>query len=476
MKLTGIFSLAVLAALTACSSSTPGPEELVIIHTNDTHSMIDPEAATDLGGVARRKVLIDSIRAEHPEAILIDAGDIVQGTLYFHLYKGEVEQKMLNELGYDIQILGNHEFDNGVEGLKNMLSGAKTHLLASNYEFSDSLLNSLFTPYYIKETGGKKIGFLAVNLNPQGMVAEGNYDGVSFLPWLESAQKTIDHLHNEEKVDYVVAVTHIGYTGSDENPDLFGDRQLAEQTSGINLIIGGHSHTLLDPAERVMDAKGNPVIITQAGKFGRYLGEAKINLKTGDVSDKLIPVDSRLDSRRDGELMKKLEPYRAGIDSLYAREIARVETSGPIGSSSPELQKFAGNFVRDRGSRLIGGVQGAISNKGGLRVIWAPGPLTEGQAIDMMPFNNRIVVIDIAGSDLIEAFGIMDARGGDIASGITSASQVDPNKTYRIATIDYLANGGDYMTPLTRGKVVAVSPKIAYDDLLDYLKENPIIK
>ncbi|MDE6145167.1 MAG: 5'-nucleotidase C-terminal domain-containing protein, partial [Muribaculaceae bacterium] len=120
--------------------------------------------------------------------------------------------------------------------------------------------------------------------------------------------------------------------------------------------------------------------------------------------------------------------------------------------------------------------QGAISNKGGLRVIWAPGPLTEGQAIDMMPFNNRIVVIDIAGSDLIEAFGIMDARGGDIASGITSASQVDPNKTYRIATIDYLANGGDYMTPLTRGKVVAVSPKIAYDDLLDYLKENPIIK
>lgn len=475
MKLTKILSLALFVGLTACTP-TLEPEELVIIHTNDTHSMIDPETATGLGGVARRKVLIDSIRAEHPDAVVVDAGDIVQGTLYFHLFKGEVEQEMLNELGYDIQILGNHEFDNGMEGLKNMLSRSKTNLLASNYEFSDSLLSARFMPYYIKEVGGKRVGFFAVNLNPSGMVAEGNYDGVTFLPWRESAQKTIDRLRNEENVDYVVAVTHIGYAGSDENPTLFGDRQLAEQTSGINLIIGAHSHTLLDPAERVMDSEFKPVIITQTGKYGRYLGEAKINLRTGEVTEKLIPVDSRLDSRRDEELMKKLEVYRAGVDSLYAREVATVATPGPIGNFSPEMWEFTGNFVRNRASRLIGGVQGAISNKGGLRVTWSPGPLTEGAAIDMMPFNNRIVVMDISGSDLIDAFAVMEARGGDIVSGITSANQIDPKKRYRIATIDYLANGGDYMTPLTRGDIVAVSPKIAYEDLLDYLKENPIIK
>lgn len=475
MKLTKILSIAALMGFTACSS-TSGPEELVIIHTNDTHSMIDPETATDLGGIARRKVLIDSIRAEHPEAIVVDAGDIVQGTLYFHLFKGEVEQEMLNELGYDIQILGNHEFDNGTEGLKNMLSRAKTNLLASNYEFSDSLLNSKFTPYYIKEVGNKKIGFFAVNLNPKGMISEGNYNGISFMPWRESAQNTIDRLRNEEKVDYVVAVTHIGYSGSDENPDLFGDRQLAEQTSGINLIIGGHSHTLLNPAESVTDAAGNPVMITQAGKFGRYIGEAKINLKTGEVSEKLIPVDARLDSRRDGELMKKIEPYRAGVDSLYAREVGRVETAEPLNNKSERMWQFAGNFVLDRGARLAQGVEGAISNKGGLRVTWNPGPLTEGQAIDMMPFNNRIVILDIKGKDLIEAFGIMDARGGDIAVGCIRDQKIDADRTYRIATIDYLANGGDYMEPLTRGTIVATSPKIAYEDLLDYLSENPIIK
>ncbi len=475
MKLTKILSLAFFVGLTACTS-TSGSEELVIIHTNDTHSMIDPEVATGLGGVARRKVLIDSIRAEHPDAVVVDAGDIVQGTLYFHLFKGEVEQEMLNDLGYDIQILGNHEFDNGMEGLKNMLSRSKTTLLASNYEFSDSLLAEKFMPYYIKEAGDKKIGFFAVNLNPSGMISEGNYDGVTFLPWRESAQKTIDRLRNEENVDYVVAVTHIGYAGSDENPTLFGDRQLAEQTSGINLIIGAHSHTLLDPAEKVVDADGKPVIITQTGKFGRYLGEAKINLKTGDVTERLIPVDSRLDSRRDEELMKKIDTYRTGVDSLYAREVARIETDEPLNNKSERMWQFAGNFVLDRGSRLAAGVDGAISNKGGLRVTWNPGPLTEGAAIDMMPFNNRIVILDLKGQDLIDAFEVMDARGGDIAVGLIRDSKINPERTYRIATIDYLANGGDYMTPLTRGDIVAVSPKIAYEDLLDYLKENPIIK
>lgn len=474
MKLTKILSLAALVGLTACAS-TRKSEELVIIHTNDTHSMIDPESATDLGGIARRKVLIDSIRAAHPGALLVDAGDIVQGTLYFHLFKGKVEQEMLNRLGYDMQILGNHEFDNGMSGLKNMLAEARPTLLASNYEFSDSLLRSKFSPYYIKKVGGKKIGFMAVNLNPEGMVAEGNYDGVKFLPWRETAQATIDRLRNDEKVDYVVALTHIGFNGSDENPELFGDRQLAAQTSGINLIIGGHSHTVVDPAEKVMDAKGNPVIICQAGKNGRFLGEAKLNLKTGAVTDRLIPVDSRLDSRRDEALMQSLEKYRAGVDSLYAHEIARVATSGPINSRSPEMQRFAGNFVMDRGSRLIDGVSGAITNKGGLRVTWNPGVLTEGQAIDMMPFNNRIVVLDILGSDLIDAFKVMDARGGDISVGLDPQTIVS-DRTYRIATIDYLANGGDYMEPLTRGAIKASSPKIAYEDLLDYLTENPIIK
>lgn len=451
-------------------------EQLVILHTNDTHSHIDPEPDGDIGGVARRKVLIDSIRKANPNVLLVDAGDIVQGTLYFHLYKGAVEQQVLNELGYDVQILGNHEFDNGTESLARMLSKARPALLSSNYDLSESALAGMFKPYIVKQYGSKKVGIFAINLDPKGMVAEGNYDGVKFLPWRQSAQAAIDSLRIREKADYVIALTHIGYSGSDEDPALFGDVQLAEQTRGIDLIIGGHSHTLLDPAVKVADLDGDSVTIVQTGKYGRNLGEINVDLKSGKTTEKIIPVDSRLDSRRDPQFMAMLEPYRSGIDSLYSHTVARVESAEPLDSKNKALWKFAADFVRATGERLAPGVQAAISNKGGLRTTWKPGDLSEGAVIDMMPFYNKVVVLDIKGSDLKEAFDVMEARGGDAVSGITDPDHIDPGRTYRIATIDYLAKGGDYMAPLTRGTIVAESPRVAYDDMLEYLKSHPVIK
>lgn len=477
MKTTKILLCAIigLLAVSCGKKAVSEDDELIIIHTNDTHSHIDPLTGNNLGGVARRKVLIDSIKAAHPNVLVVDAGDIVQGTLFFHLYKGKVEQEMLNELGYDIQILGNHEFDNGMDALADMLKNAKPTLLSSNYDLSSSTLNGMFQPYVVKQYGNKKIGIMALNLNPEGMVAEGNYDGVKYLPWKETTEKTVQKLRNEEKVDYVIAVTHIGYSGSDENPDLFGDVQVAEQTSGIDLIIGGHSHTLLDPAVKVANAKGDSVMIVQTGKYGQYLGEITMNLKTGKLAEKLIPVDSRLDSRRDPALMAKIEPYRAGIDSLYQRNVGKVISREPLSGKTAAMQNFTADFIKARGEKLAGKVDGAIGNKGSLRITWSPGDLSEGAVLDMMPFRNKIVVIEIKGSDLIDAFEVMKARGGDAVSGITDASKINPDKTYRIATIDYLANGGDYMTPLTKGKVIAQSSGWVYDELLSYLHDNPIV-
>lgn len=476
MKLTGLFFMALAGALVGCSAGPAADDTLVIVHTNDTHSHIDPLTDNGLGGVARRKVIIDSIREANPNVLVVDAGDIVQGTLYFHLFKGEVEQQMLNELGYDVQILGNHEFDNGMDALKTMLDRAEPTLLSSNYDFTESVLDGMFKPYMVKNIGKHKVGIMALNLDPQGMVAEGNYDGVKFMPWKEAVENTVDLLRNKEKCDYVIAVTHIGYSGSDENPDLFGDVQVAEQTTGIDLIIGGHSHTRLDPAVRVANAAGDSVTIVQTGKYGQYVGEITMNLNDGAVSEKLIPVDAHLDSRRDPALMAAIEPYRAGIDSLYNHTVARVAGSEPMTNRSAAMMNFAADFIRNRGERLAGRpLDGSIGNKGGLRITWNPGELSEGAVLDMMPFRNKIVVLEIKGSDLIDAYGVMAARGGDAVSGITDASQIDPDRTYRIATIDYLANGGDYMTPLTRGKRVAESRAVAYDDLLDYLKENPVI-
>lgn len=476
MKVTKILLTLSAALMMGCMAERPADDRLVIVHTNDTHSHIDPLADNDMGGVVRRKAVIDSIREANPNVLVVDAGDIVQGTLYFHLYKGEVEQRMLNELGYDIQILGNHEFDNGVSALKKMLDKAKPTLLSSNYDFTGSALEGMFQPYVVKQYGRHKVGIMALNLDPQGMVAEGNYDGVGYMPWKTAAERTVDILRNREKCDYVIAVTHIGYQGSEENPKLFGDVQVAEQTSGIDLIIGGHSHTKLDPAVKVANAKGDSVTIVQTGKYGQFVGEVTMNLSDGSVSEKLIPVDSRLDSRRDPELMAVIEPYRAGIDSLYNTTVARLQGSEPLSNRSAAMLNFDADFILERASELTGmKIDGSIGNKGGLRTTWKPGDISEGAAIDMMPFRNRIVVLEIKGSDLIEAFGVMQARGGDAVAGITGVAQIDPRKTYRIATIDYLANGGDYMAPLARAKRVAESPRWAYEDLLLYLKDLRVI-
>ncbi len=467
---------AALALLSACATSQPAPEQLVILHSNDTHSHIDPMPDSDLGGVARRKVIIDSVRAAQKNVLVIDAGDIVQGTLYFHLYGGEIEQQMLNELGYDLQILGNHEFDNGIVGLRKMIAQARPTLLSSNYEFEDSLLASRFKPYVVKQFGNKRVGLFALNLNPQGMIAEGNYDGVKFMPWKESTEKVVNALRNDEKCDYVIAITHIGVEGSDENPDLFGDIQVAQQTSGIDMIIGGHSHTRLEPGHKVANAQGDTVLIVQTGRYGAALGEITLDLQSGKVTDRLISVDSRLDSRRDPELMAKIEPYRAGIDSLYNREIFRLVADGPLNGRSKALQQFTAEFITARGEKLLGKpVDVAIGNKGSLRTTWSPGAVSEGAVLDMMPFRNRLVVIELKGSDLIETIKVMDARGGDTIGGITDIERIDPNRTYKVATIDYLANGGDYMTPLTRGVRLAEGRRWVFEELLDYLKDFKVL-
>ncbi len=477
MKITEILlSLAIGAGVCACSASQAASDRLVILHSNDTHSHIDPAADNDLGGVARRKVLIDSVRRAEPNVLVVDAGDIVQGTLYFHLYRGEIEQQMLNRLGYDYQILGNHEFDNGTDGLKAMLANATPTLLSSNYSFSDPELAAKFKPYDVRETGGKRIGLFALNLNPKGMIAEGNYDGVEFLPWKEAAEEVIRTLRNDEKCDYVIALTHVGVNGSTENEELFGDVQVAQQTSGIDLIIGGHSHTRIAPVLKEVNAVGDTVFIVQTGKYGYELGETTLNLETGEITNRLIAVDSRLDAQRDPELLAAIEPYRAGIDSLYNKEVATLQASQPLTGKTRQLQDFTGRFIANRGERLAGKpIDVAIGNKGSLRTTWNPGAISEGAVLDMMPFRNRLVVLDLKGADLLEAFKIMDARGGDIACGLTDSAKIDPERHYRVATIDYLANGGDYMTPLTRGTRLAESRKWVFEELLDYLAENPVI-
>ena len=300
-----------LAAVAILGCADAAARELVLIQTNDTHSQIDPNDK-GFGGIARRMAVVDSIRAVHPDALLIDSGDAVQGTLFFTIYGGEVEMKMMNELGYDIAILGNHDFDNGVKPLVKNLAASNSEWITTNYDLTGSELASFFKPYTIKEIDGKKIAFIGINLDPKGMIAEGNYDGVKYLDGLKAANSTAWHLKHNEKVDMVVAVTHIGY---DEVSNL-NDQELAEESEDIDIILGGHSHSVLRPGsgkEWVKNENGRPVLVTQNGKSGIFVTEVTVDLDS--LGSKLpsyrqIAVDSRLDSFPSQRLDSILAPYR----------------------------------------------------------------------------------------------------------------------------------------------------------------------
>ena len=176
-----ILAASAIAAASFTSCKEQADNKLVILHTNDTHSQIEP-GRDGLGGVMRRKAVIDSVRAAEKNVMVVDAGDAVQGTLYFYLYGGAVEQEVMNILGVDTRILGNHEFDNGIDSLASVLKLSQAEKLASNYKLDNTPLKGMFKPYSIKEFGGKRIGFIGLNLDPDGIISKGNYDGLEFAP------------------------------------------------------------------------------------------------------------------------------------------------------------------------------------------------------------------------------------------------------------------------------------------------------
>lgn len=462
-------------------------EKLVILHTNDTHSQIDPDVETGMGGVARRLAVIDSVRAEHPdETLLIDLGDVVQGSLFFNLYRGEVEEKLMNALGYDLRILGNHEFDNGLQALAGNLSTTEALRLCANYNTVGTPLEGMFMPWAVGDYGDKKIAFMPINLQPKGMISARNVEGMGYVDAVKAANTMAWYLKNIENFDYVVALTHIGYEA---------DTALIHRSTDIDLLLGGHSHTLIDPANPlsvphvVKNAEGRDVLVAQAGRKGQYVGEVVIDLDNLNAlpQSRLIPVDSRLDDHVNPEIEEIIAPYRAEVDALNSNYIARTAAAMP--KDGHALLNFVADFVDWRGRQLTDGVDLAIVNKGGIRNSLPKGKVSQGQLITMLPFFNKIQVIELPGSQLIDAFDVMAAAGGNGVSGnvsatydpavdkcseiIISGQPIDPGKTYRLATIDYLAEGGDYMQPLVDHRLVAESPTYMFEDIATYFLTGP---
>ena len=247
--------------------------KLTILHTNDTHSNIDAFPSThakypNLGGVSRRYELIRKVREEEENVLLLDAGDIFQGTPYFNRFGGVLEMKLMTELGYDAATMGNHDFDAGMEGFLNARKFADFPFLCSNYDFSNTILDGQTKPYHVFEKGGLKIGVFGLGVELKGLVSDNNFAETRYLDPIEMTQEMVRKLQ-QEKTDLNICLSHLGYEYTTQK---ISDRTLARQTAGIDLIIGGHTHTFLEKPTVEYNLNGKPTLINQVGWAGIQVG------------------------------------------------------------------------------------------------------------------------------------------------------------------------------------------------------------
>lgn len=275
IKAGGIASAAAALSINSLDVFANGRlQKLTILHTNDVHSRIEPfpmdgSRNQGLGGTARRSALIKKIRAEQENVLLLDAGDIFQGTPYFNKFGGELELKLMSQMQYDATTLGNHDFDNGVEGFYKQLPNANFPVLIANYDLTNTQLSKSTQPYKIFKKAGLKIGVFGLGIQLKGLVDPKNYGETQYLDPIVTANETAAKLKNDYKCDLVICLSHLGYSYRNNN---VSDKVLAASTRNIDLIIGGHTHTFLDVPEDVKNLDGQITTINQVGFAGINLG------------------------------------------------------------------------------------------------------------------------------------------------------------------------------------------------------------
>ena len=273
-----IIYIVLLASMTAVAKNH---KQLVILHTNDTHSCILPLNENldnkDLAGRAgflRRINMIKEERKQNPDLLLFDSGDFCQGSGYYTIFKGEVEIGLMNQMGYECTTIGNHEFDFGMENMAKLFKMANFPIVCSNYDCTGTVLEGLVKPYITIKRSGLKIGVFALSPKLKGLVFDGNCEGITYLDPAETAQKYIDILRKQEKCDIVICISHLGWAISD-----YPDQEFLRQTEGCDLVLGGHTHTYMPTLEYAPDKNGKMIPVDQNGKHGAFVGKLILDLE-----------------------------------------------------------------------------------------------------------------------------------------------------------------------------------------------------
>ncbi|MGB9794609.1 5'-nucleotidase C-terminal domain-containing protein [Caldisericum exile] len=476
---------------------------ITILHTNDFHMYLLGSTDKDkkpIGGSARIYTVVKEERAYNPDrTLLVDAGDAIGGGppigAFFY---GKDVIEVYNAMGYNYATFGNHEFDWGKDVLAERVSEAKYTYICSNV--IDTKTNSTFMskPYDIKSFGFVKLGLFGLE-NPQLpiLVNPNGLQGLEILDPVKTATNVVSIL--KDNSNFIVLLSHLGYSATDYYTGDIGDVQLASKVNGINLIIGGHTHTVLNKPTIV-----NGTYIVQTGSYGNNLGEVKLyfeakadSVRLAKIDYKLIPING--DIKEDEGILSIIKPYNDEVSKKMSEVIG--EALVDLDGSRPNIrikETNLGDFIADW-MREISSADIAITNGGGIRASIPKGPISVGTIYTVLPFDNLIVMLDLKGSDVLAAlengYSQVEAQAGRFAqiSGIRvkvdltkkpgsrvveakllDGTPIDPNKVYKVATNDFMAAGGDGYTVFKNAlSIKIVTGNYMRDDLVNYIKAHP---
>lgn len=268
--------------LTVLTTDARRHKQLVILHTNDTHSTIMPMShqlpdtmKADRGGYLRRIAMVKEERSKNPDLLLFDSGDFSQGSAYYTMFKGDVEVELMNQMGYDAATIGNHEFDFGLENMARLFREAKFPIVCANYDFTGTCCEGLVKPYIILKRNGLKIGVFGLSPKMAGLVAAKNCEGVKYYIPGQVALETATMLKRKKKCDIVICISHLGW----ETGEADDDRDMISHSRDIDLVLGGHTHTYMKEMEYVKNMDGQPVPVDQNGKHAIYVGKLVVDMK-----------------------------------------------------------------------------------------------------------------------------------------------------------------------------------------------------
>lgn len=480
---------------------------LRLLHTNDHHAHLEPVNVNNhqLGGIAQRKTLIDSLRNQSKTpTLLLDAGDIFQGTLYFNQYLGQADLPFYNQLNYAAVALGNHEFDRGQKVLSDFIKKAKFPLLSANLNIDPkSPLSGLVKPWVIVPVQGEKIGIFGLTTEETANLSSPG-QGVTFTNSIETAKKTVEILR-QKGVNKIIALTHIGFEM---------DLNLARQVNGIDIIIGGHSHTPLGSTPNAQNSypvvektpNGNQVLVVTDWEWGKYLGDLEVKFdQAGKViawNGSLYPVDGKI--KADPSFTEQLQTFSTPLNIL--RETIIGKTAILLEGSRDKIrtqETNLGNLIADAVLQQLkfDGGQIAILNGGGIRASIPAGNITVSQVIEVLPFGNTIGRVDLTGKQIQQALehGVSKVELGEgqfpqvaglrfvynpkspAGSRIVSVAVFDqngtekplnPNATYRVVTNSFLMTGGDGYDMMMAGKNAVDTGFLLVDAVMDYIKKQ----